>query len=102
MFVILQPLFFLKSTRIPLFFDGLPCIVYLPNLIRFLFLKVSSFDSHMWESKMILMSLSKSKKVFNFADSFFVPVLDPLRFVEVILILLADLVFLKLIVMCVF
>ena len=50
---------------------------------------------------MILMSLSKSKKVFNFADSFFVPVLDPLKFVEVILILLADFVFLRLIVMCV-
>ena len=38
----------------------------------------------------MLMSLARSKKVFNFADSFLVPVLEPLRFVEVIVILLAD------------
>ena len=42
---------------------------------------------------MMLISLSKSKKVLSFADSFFVPVLEPLKLVEVILILLADFVF---------
>ena len=43
----------------------------------------------------MLISLSKSKKVFNFADSFFVPVFDPLKFVDVIVILVAVLVLLS-------
>ena len=44
----------------------------------------------MWESIIILISLFRSKKVCSFADSFFVPVFEPLRFVDVIVILLAD------------
>ena len=39
----------------------------------------------------MLISLFRSKKVCNFADSLVVPMLEPLRFVEVIIILLADL-----------
>ena len=38
----------------------------------------------------MLMSLVRSKKVCNFADSLYVPVFDPLRLVEVIVILLDD------------
>ena len=38
---------------------------------------------------MMLMSLSRSRNVCNFAVSFFVPVFDPLRLVDVIVILLA-------------
>ena len=38
----------------------------------------------------MLISLLRSKKVCSFADSFCVPVFEPLRFVEVIVILLAD------------
>ena len=44
----------------------------------------------MCESMTILISLFRSKKVCSLADSFCVPVFDPLRFVEVIIILLAD------------
>ena len=40
----------------------------------------------------ILISLLRSKKVCSLDDSFCVPVFDPLRFVEVIVILLADFV----------
>ena len=39
----------------------------------------------------MLISLVRSKKVCNFADSLYVPVFDPLRLVEVIVILLDDL-----------
>ena len=88
--VILQPLCLLRNTKIPLFFAGLPCIVYLEKSIRWRFLRVSSFDSHMWESIIILISLFRLKNVLSFADSFCVPVFEPLRFVEVIIILLAD------------
>ena len=38
----------------------------------------------------ILMSLERLKKVFIFAVSLKVPVRDPLKFVEVMVILLAD------------
>ena len=82
--VILHPLFFLRNISIPRFLVGFPWIVYLENCVRFLFLIVSSLAVQMWESSTILMSLAKSKNVFNFADSFLVPVL------EVIVILLAD------------
>ena len=44
----------------------------------------------MWESITILISLFRLKNVLSFADSFCVPVFEPLRFVEVIIILLAD------------
>ena len=44
----------------------------------------------MCESITILMSLFRSKNVCSLADSFCVPVFEPLRFVEVIVILLAD------------
>ena len=54
--------------------------------MRWRFLRVSSFDSHMWESITIVISLFRLKNVLSFADSFCVPV-----FVEVIKILLADL-----------
>ena len=58
--------------------------------MRWRFLRVSSFVSHMWESMIILISLFRSKKVWSLADSFCVPVFEPLRFVDVIVILLAD------------
>ena len=90
MFVILQPLCLLRRTKIPLFFEGLPMILYFEKSVRWRFCRVSSFDSHMWESIIILISLFRSKKVCSFADSFFVPVFEPLRFVDVIVILLAD------------
>ena len=93
MLVILQPLFFFSRTMIPLFFDGRPCTVYFEKRVRCLFFIASSFSSQMCESITILMSLFKSKNVCSFADSFCVPVLEPLKFVEVILILLADFVF---------
>ena len=38
----------------------------------------------------MFMSLVRSKMVCIFADSLYVPVLDPLRLVEVMVILLAD------------
>ena len=38
----------------------------------------------------MLMSLSRSKNVCSLADSLFVPVFDPLKFVEVMEILLAE------------
>ena len=44
----------------------------------------------MCESITILISLFRSKNVCNLADSFCVPVLEPLRLVEVIVIWLAD------------
>ena len=44
----------------------------------------------MCESMMIFISLLRSKNVCSFADSFCVPMLDPLKFVDVIVILLAD------------
>ena len=44
-FAILQPLFFLRKTIIPLFFDGWPCIEYLENKVRCLFFRVCSLDS---------------------------------------------------------
>ena len=58
--------------------------------MRCRFFRVSSFESHMCESITIFISLLRSKKVCNFDDSFCVPVFEPLRFVEVIVILLAD------------
>ena len=39
----------------------------------------------------MLMSLARSRKVCIFADSLYVPVFDPLRLVEVMVILLDDL-----------
>ena len=51
---------------------------------------MSSLELQICESITILMSLLRSKNVCNFADSFCVPMLEPLRFVEVIVILLAD------------
>ena len=39
---------------------------------------------------MMLMSLLRLKKVCSLADSFWVPVFEPLRLVEVIVILLVD------------
>ena len=44
-FVILQPLFLLRKTIIPLFFDGQPCIEYLEKRVRCLFFRVCSLDS---------------------------------------------------------
>ena len=88
---ILQPLFLLSRTKMPLFLDGYPCMVYFENRVRCLFFRDSNFDSHIWESITMFISLFRSKKVCNLADSFFVPMLHPLRFVEVIVMLLADL-----------
>ena len=45
----------------------------------------------MCESIMILISLLRSKNVCSFADSFCVPMLEPIKFVDVMVILLADL-----------
>ena len=84
-FVILQPLFFLRKTKMPLFFEGLPWIVYFEKSVRWRFFRVSNFELHMCESITILISLFRSKNVCSLADSFCVPV-----FVEVIVILLAD------------
>ena len=44
----------------------------------------------MCESITIFMSLSRSKKVWSLFVSFWVPVFEPLRFVDVIVILLAE------------
>ena len=90
MFVILQPLFLLSKTSMPLFLVGQPWKVYLENRVRCLFFRDFSFDSQIWESITMLISLFRSKKVCNLANSFFVPILEPLRFVEVIVILLED------------
>ena len=51
---------------------------------------MSSFELQMCESITILMSLLRSKNVCNFADSFCVPTLEPLKFEEAIVILLTD------------
>ena len=87
---ILQPLFFLRRTRIPRFLARFPCTVYFEKRVLCRFLSVFSFDSQMWESIMMLMSLFRLKNVCNLADSLCVPVFEPLRLVEVIEILLAD------------
>ena len=65
-------------------------MVYFENSVQWRFFRDSSFDLHKWESITMLISLLRSKKVCSFADSFWVPVFEPLRFVEVIVILLAD------------
>ena len=89
--VILQPLFFFKKTSMPLLVDGFPWIVYLAKSWRYFFFSVVSFCLQRWESITMLISLVRSKKVCNFADSLYVPLFDSLRLVEVIVILLDDL-----------
>ena len=74
----------------PLFLEGLPWILYLEKSVRWRFFRVSSFELHMCESITIFISLFRSKNVCSLADSFCVPMFEPLRFVEVIVILLAD------------
>ena len=74
----------------PLFFEGFPWIVYFEKSVRWRFFRVSNFELHMCESITILISLFRSKNVCSLADSFCVPMFEPLRFVEVIVILLAD------------
>ena len=44
MFVILQPLCLLRRTKIPLFFEGLPMIVYFEKSVRWRFFRVSSLN----------------------------------------------------------
>ena len=64
--------------------------MYFEKSVRCRFFRDSNFELHMCESITILMSLFRSKNVCSLADSFCVPVFEPLRFVEVIVILLAD------------
>ena len=65
--------------------------MYLEKSWRCRFLRDDNFDLHMCESNTIFMSLLRSKNVWSLLLSLCVPIFEPLRFVDVIVILLAEL-----------